>query len=202
MNEQRDEDPRTGVQGEPTPQSTDSAAGAPAPAEGGEETLDSLRQQLAAAKAATDENLRGWQRSQADFVNFRRRVDQERSELLKLAESGLILDLLPVVDDLERALVGLPPELQGLTWVEGILLIERKLKSVLEAHGVKPIEALGKEFDPREHEAVMRDGDPDEATTVVSELQRGYRMHDRVLRPAMVKVGPPPVGQRGAAHDQ
>jgi molecular chaperone GrpE len=146
--------------------------------------------------------LRGWQRSQADFVNFRRRVDQERSELLKLAESGLILDLLPVVDDLERALVGLPPELQGLTWVEGILLIERKLKSVLEAHGVKPIEALGKEFDPREHEAVMRDGDPDEATTVVSELQRGYRMHDRVLRPAMVKVGPPPVGQRGAAHDQ
>jgi molecular chaperone GrpE len=67
---------------------------------------------------------------------------------------------------------------------------------------VKPIEALGKEFDPHEHEAVMRDGDPDEATTVVSELQRGYRMHDRVVRPSMVKVGPPPVGQRGASHDQ
>src|SRR4051794_20183103 len=95
------------------------AAGAPSAHDGGEETVESLREQLAAARAATEENLRGWQRSQADFVNFRRRVDQERTDLLKLAESGLILDLLPVVDDLERALAGLPPELAGLTWVEG-----------------------------------------------------------------------------------
>jgi len=166
----------------------------------GEETVENLRQQLEAARAAVDENLRGWQRSQADFVNFRRRVDQERSDLVKIIESGLILDFLPVIDDLDRALGGLPPELRGLTWVEGILLIQRKLQAVLEAHGVKPIEALGKEFDPHEHEAVMRDGDPDEATTVTSELQKGYRMHDRVIRPSMVKVGPPPAQGSGAAN--
>jgi molecular chaperone GrpE len=175
----------------------DGAAGAQGASE---ETLESLKEHLAAARAAADENLRGWQRSQADFVNFRRRVDQERSDLLKIAESGLILDFLPVIDDLDRALQGLPPELRAVTWVEGILLIERKLQAVLEAHGVKPIEALGKQFDPHEHEAVMRDGDPDEATTVTGELQRGYRLHDRVLRPALVKVGPPPAGQAGGAN--
>jgi molecular chaperone GrpE len=179
----------------PAPEAGENGAGGP-------ETLESLQAKLDAALAASEENMRGWQRSQADFVNFRRRVEQERSELLKLAESGLVLDFLPVVDDLDRALGGLPPELRGLTWVDGILLIEKKLQAVLEAHGVKAIEALGKEFDPHEHEAVMREGDPDEATTVVGELQRGYRMHERVIRPSLVKVGPPPFGHTGAANGQ
>ncbi len=198
------------------PQSADPSAGQGAPEAGRNDanaaptqsaqqdvpgsTVEALQVQLQAARDAADENLRGWQRSQADFVNYRRRVEAERSDLVKLAESGLVLDFLPVVDDLERALAGVPPELAGLTWADGIALIGRKLQMILEAHGVKGIEALGREFDPHEHEAVMREGDPDEATVVTGELQRGYRMYDRVIRPALVKVGSPPAQGTGEAN--
>lgn len=160
-------------------------------ADSGEETIDSLREQLNAAREQADEQLRGWQRAQADYTNFRRRTEQEREEFVKFAEAGIIRDLLPVLDDLERALQNLPPELRGVTWVEGVTLIERKIRTLLEAHGLTPIEALGKEFDPHEHEAVMRDGDPGDQMVVTGELQRGYRLHDRVLRPTMVRVGQP-----------
>ncbi len=153
------------------------------------ETLDSLREQLRAARVEAEEQLRGWQRAQADYTNYRRRVEQEREEFVRYAEAGIIRDLLPTLDDLERALANLPAELRDVTWVEGVNLIERKLRSTLEQHGLKAIEALGKEFDPHEHEAVMRDGEPGEATTVTGELQRGYRLHDRVLRPTLVRVG-------------
>jgi molecular chaperone GrpE len=146
---------------------------------------------LEALRAEKDEQFRAWQRTQADFMNYRRRSEQERAELVKLAEAVLIRDLLPVVDDLQRALVNLPPELRGLTWVDGILLIERKLAAVLEAHGLTPIDALGKEFDPHEHDAVLREGEPSAATVVTGELQKGYRLHDQVLRPTLVKVGEP-----------
>jgi molecular chaperone GrpE len=156
-----------------------------------ENAPDSLEAQLRTALAEKEGNLRGWQRAQADFANFRRRTEQERADLIKSAEGRLIADLLPVVDDLDRAIAGLPAELRGMTWVEGILLIERKMRAMLEMHGVTPIEALGQEFDPHQHEAVLRDGEPGEATTVVGELQKGYRLHDRVLRPSLVKVGPP-----------
>jgi|SoiMethySBSTD1v2_1073268.scaffolds.fasta_scaffold487954_2 molecular chaperone GrpE len=156
-----------------------------------EDTIESLQEQLQAALAEKEDNLRGWQRAQADYSNFRRRTEQEREELVKVAEAGLLMHLLPVVDDLERALAGLPPELRGVTWVDGVLLIDRKLRSVLEAHGLTPIDAVGQPFDPHLHEAVLRDGDPSEATTVNGELQKGYRLHDRVLRPTLVKVGPP-----------
>ena len=150
----------------------------------------SLDEQLDALRVEKEEQLRGWQRTQADFINFRRRTEQERVDLIKTAEASLIHDLLPVLDDLERAIVSLPADLRGLTWVDGILLIERKLAGTLGQHGLKPIDAFGKEFDPNEHEAVLREGEPGQATTVTAELQRGYRLHDRVLRPTLVKVGP------------
>jgi molecular chaperone GrpE len=154
-----------------------------------EDSPDYLKALLEVLKAEKDEQFAAWQRSQADFANYRRRSEQERAELIKMAEAGLLRELLPVLDDLERAMGGLPAELRGLTWVEGILIIDRKLNAILEMHGLKPIEALGKEFDPFEHEAVIREGEPGEATTVTGELQKGYRFHDRVLRPTLVKVG-------------
>ncbi|MBM2809740.1 MAG: GrpE protein [Chloroflexi bacterium] len=155
-----------------------------------QDPLTTLESQLAAARAENEEQLRGWQRTQADFVNFRRRVEQERADFMQAAEAGLIRDILPVVDDLERALASVPGGLLGLTWVDGISLIERKLLGVLVTRGLQPIEALGKEFDPREHEAVLREGDGGDATEVTGELQKGYRLSDRVLRPTLVKVGP------------
>lgn len=168
----------------------------------GPDTVESLRAQLEALAAEKEQQLTGWQRTQADFANFRRRTEQERSELVRMAEAGLIREILPVLDDLERALEGLPPELGGLTWVEGIYFIERKLRAALDLHGLKAIEALGKEFDPYEHEAVIREGDPSEATFVTGELQRGYRLHDRVLRPTLVKVGRPTHSDSVSPSDQ
>lgn len=154
------------------------------------DTIDSLRERLDAALADKEDHLRGWQRAQADLANFRRRVEQEREDLLKGAEAGLLLHILPVLDDLERALVVVPPDLRGHVWVDGILLIERKMRDVLDLHGLTAIDAVGEAFDPHLHEAVLSDGEPGEATMVTGELRRGYRLHDRVLRPTLVKVGP------------
>jgi molecular chaperone GrpE len=161
----------------------DAAAAATATAE------PDLRAELEAARAKADEHYRSWQRSAADFANFKRRVDDEK----RFAERWLLQDLLPVLDDFERAWGAVPRELLKLTWLEGVLQINSKLFAVLERHGVTPIETQGKEFSPLEHEAVMRDeeGDPAEQTAIVAELQRGYRLHERVLRPALVKVGKP-----------
>jgi molecular chaperone GrpE len=161
--------------------------------------LDELKQRLEAAEQEAAENKAAWQRSAADFSNYRRRTEQEREASLGLANEMLLLKLLAVVDDFDRALAAMPPELIHLGWVEGLWLVERKLRALLESEGVTPIEAEGKPFDPREHEAVMHeetDKAPDD--TVIGELQRGYRIRDRVLRPALVNVAKNP-GQRAAS---
>jgi molecular chaperone GrpE len=150
---------------------------------------ETLRSQLEEEKARADRNLTNWQRAEADLANFKRRADQERGELIRSANASLIGKLLPVLDDFGRALTAIPEEEGSTGWVEGVRLIDRKLRSLLELEGVTPIEALGQEFDPYVHEAVLREDGEGEADTVVEELQKGYKLHDRVLRPAMVKVG-------------
>jgi molecular chaperone GrpE len=153
------------------------------------EELDQLRQRLAALEKEAADARGSWQRSAADFANYRRRTEQEREATLGLANEMLLLKLLAVVDDFDRALAQMPRELEHLGWIEGIWLVERKLRALLESEGVTPIEATGKPFDPREHEAVLHEettAAPDE--TVIGELQRGYRIRDRVLRPALVSV--------------
>jgi molecular chaperone GrpE len=98
-----------------------------------------------------------------------------------------MLNLLPILDDLERAFTSIPPHLAKLSWVDGIRLIERKLKASLEALGLSPIKAVGEPFDPKLHEAAMH-GKGKEGI-VIEELQKGYKLHDRVIRPAIVVVG-------------
>ncbi len=158
---------------------------AEAPAE--PETLEAARNLLQEEKEKAQRLLANWQRAEADFVNYKRRVKQERDEAKRLANVALIINILPVLDDLERALSSLNIQLVGLTWFDGIRLIYRKLQLVLESAGVSLIEAEGQPFDPRFHEAVMY-GEGEEGK-VVAEVQRGYKLGDRVLRPAMVVVG-------------
>jgi molecular chaperone GrpE len=131
--------------------------------------------------------MSSWQRSAADFVNYKRRVEQEREEFSRLAGAALIINILPILDDLERALQGVDSHLAGLTWVDGIRLIHRKFQAVLEMNGVNEIEADGAAFDPNLHEAVAFG--PGEEGKVISVVQKGYMLHGRVLRPAMVVVG-------------
>lgn len=151
------------------------------------EDVESLKNALAQEKAKGEDYLANWQRAQADFVNYKRRVEQERNETTKFANAMLVLNLLPVLDDLERALENVSTKLAGFTWVEGIRLIYRKLQAVLEGHGLTEIKALGQPFDPNLHEAVLY-GEGEEGI-VIEELQKGYKLHERVLRPTMVKVG-------------
>ena len=147
----------------------------------------SIEDQLAQAKEDAQKYLGNWQRAEADFQNYKRRTEQERSENRRFASAALIINVLPILDDLERALGSLDVRLAGLTWFEGIALIHRKLLVLLENAGVTIIQAEGQQFDPREHEAVTHaDG---EEGKVVAEVQRGYKLYDRVLRPAMVVVG-------------
>ena len=164
------------------------------------EDVESLNKALAEEKAKAENYLANWQRAQADFINYKRRIEQERNETVKFANATLALDLLPVLDDLERALDNITPKLAGLTWVDGIGLIYRKLQAILELHGLTEIKALGQPFDPNLHEAVLY-GEGEEGK-VVEELQKGYKLHDRVLRPTMVEVGKGKVEEGEIAEEE
>ena len=129
------------------------------------------------------------QRTQADFINYKRRVEREREEQAKFAKADLILKLLPVLDDLNRAREAMPPGVASTEWAGGIELIEKKLMAILEEEGVSRIEAEGKTFDPWEHEALSYDeSDEYEEGKVKAVFKDGYRLNDRVIRPAQVAV--------------
>jgi len=151
------------------------------------EDVESLKGALSEERAKAENHLQNWQRVQADFINYKRRSEQEKEETKKFANSVLICNLLPVLDDLERALSSIPQHLVKLPWVEGVKLIERKFQAVLDSQGITPIKTKGKPFDPNLHEAAMsiagREG------IVVKELKKGYKLYDRVIRPATVAVG-------------
>ena len=154
-----------------------------------EEKLELVQVALEASEAKASEYLDGWQRAKAEFTNFRKRQERER-ELARFETVGRIAKrYLPIVDDMERALNERPTEGDGATWSEGIELIYRKLMNILEAEGVTPIEAGGETFDPNLHEAVVQtESDEHETGQVIEVLQTGYKMGDRVLRPATVRI--------------
>lgn len=151
--------------------------------------LDDLRSQVLAAEQEAAENKQGWQRTAADFANYRRRTEQDREQMYGLANEALLSKLLTIADDFDRAIDHMPEELTDVSWVGGIAAIDRKLRLLLDSEGLTPIEAVGKPFDPREHEAVTQETTTNVPEgTVTAELQRGYRIRDRVLRPALVAV--------------
>ena len=161
----------------------------------GRRPAEAARTEAPAAEAgetkADEEEYKGLlQQFQADFTNYKRRVEREREEQSKYATGELILKLLPVLDDFDNALSSVPEETAEADWVRGIALIERKLRAALEEEGMSRIEAEGEAFDPREHEAVCtepcEEGGDSKVKTV---LRTGYRLHDRVIRPAQVSGG-------------
>ena len=151
------------------------------------EDIEKLKQSLAEEKAKAEAHLANWQRAQADFINYKRRSEQEKEEISQFANAILMLNLLPILDDLERAFTSIPAHLTRLSWVDGIRLIERKLQASLEAQGLSPIKAEGEPFDPKLHEAAMYSKGKE--GIVIEELQKGYKLHDRVIRPTVVVVG-------------
>lgn len=149
--------------------------------------LDMLRRQIDILEQEKEELMQRLLRLQADFDNFRKRTRTEKEEMIDYAAYELVCRLLPVIDNLERACTSTETGSQGLA--EGIAMITRQFKELLEKEGVKAIECKGKAFDPACHEAVMREESGDHPpNTIVEELQKGYMMKDRVVRPSMVKV--------------
>ncbi|GAB4336419.1 MAG: nucleotide exchange factor GrpE [Dehalococcoidia bacterium] len=142
---------------------------------------------LAEEQEKAERYYKNWQRAAADLANYKRRVEQERSEQARLANAALVINLLPIVDDMDRAIATLDSTLAGLNWAQGMVAIHRKLQQLLESMGVQEIAAEGEPFDPAVHEAVGRQ--PGEENRVLHVVQKGYRLGDRVVRPAMVIVG-------------
>jgi molecular chaperone GrpE len=152
------------------------------------EQLQEAERALATSREQADEHLRSWQRAAADFSNYKRRTEEDRRVADLFANAVLLGRLLAVLDDFDRALDNVPEDAHE-SWVEGVRLVERKLRGVLEAEGVTPIEAIGQTFDPNLHEAVVHEETaeaPD--NTVIGEVQKGYLLHERVLRPSLVRV--------------
>jgi molecular chaperone GrpE len=172
----------------------DGAAGAGAdgvdPAEMLEEDLTALMQRLQEQEQVAAENHDKFLRTMAEFDNFRRRSRQEMEDARRFAIEKLASDLLPALDNFERALQHTSDGDSDDAIREGILLIHKQLMDTLAKHGITPIEAIGKPFDPKYHEAIMRvePAPGQEPGTVVEELRKGYMISDRVLRASLVKV--------------
>lgn len=189
----QNQDQETSAQDQPTPAAQPAAAApdtAAASPNGQADPIGQLQARIAQLEKELSDYRDQWLRAVADYKNFKRRTEQERADLIRSASAGLLLKLLPVVDDLERATASTTPDVEATPWYNGFKLIPHKLKTVLESEGVTAIEALGQDFDPNLHEAVIYEpAGPGQEGKVVGELQRGYRLRDRVLRPTMVKVG-------------
>ena len=162
--------------------------------------IEGLQARVAEEKEKAQTFKANWQRAAADMQNLKRRMEQERSEVGRLANASLVINLLPLMDDLERALREVDVKLAGLTWIDGIRLIHRKFEAVLQNAGVSEIEADGQQFDPNVHEAISEA--PGEEGRIVSVVQRGYKLGDRVIRPAMVVVGKGAAGPPAEEKEQ
>jgi molecular chaperone GrpE len=156
--------------------------------------IEALTAERDEARRATDEYLLALQRERAEFQNFKRRTTEERMRDLGLAGEDLIRKVLVLADDFDRAIEARPASIAEDPWFEGIAAIDRKLRLLLESEGVTSIDAApGRPFDPREHEAIANVPGTDRSDgEIVEEIRRGYRLRDRVIRPALVAVATSP----------
>jgi molecular chaperone GrpE len=148
-----------------------------------------IEDQLAEAQAKAAEYLDGWQRARAELDNYRKRMARERSELDDRLRAEFVLSVLPAMDDFDLALANLPDDIAGHKWVNGVVLAHRKLSAVLETLGVSEIVTAGQSFDPAVHEAVTHENHKDHKSgEIIGIVRKGYRLGDKVIRPAMVRV--------------
>jgi molecular chaperone GrpE len=146
------------------------------------EELDDLHQKV-------DEFSDGWQRERAEFANYRKRIERDRESQKQNNRIDVIKKYLAVHDDFERAMKNIPQESVQESWLEGLKLIDQKLKTLLEGEGIAPIPIENSAFDPVLHEAISHEENPDfESGQIIEVVQKGYTIGDRVIRPALVRV--------------
>lgn len=155
--------------------------------------IEELEKELAEEREKATDYMNRAMRAQAEISNVRKRLQQDLSLALKDAFKSVVYEQLAVLDSFDRAFATLPKEFQHFTWVEGIGMIQAQLFGILHRTGVTPIETQGKKFNPIEHESVAyEDTNAYPEETITAELQRGYKLHDQVLRPALVKIAREP----------
>lgn len=151
--------------------------------------ISDLQELLTATQLEAAENMNGWQRSQAEMINYRKRVEKEQAKIYENSSARVIMRFLDILDDLDRALANRPSDNEGAEWANGIELIYRKLHTILDNEGVKLMEAEGQTFDPNLHEAISQEESPDhESGQIIEVINKGYLIGERVLRPALVRV--------------
>lgn len=154
-----------------------------------EDQVEALQAALGEMTTKTEEYLDGWQRARAEFANYKKRVLRENTDIRQMARGEVIKLYLDIADDLGRALQEKPEDGEEETWADGIEIIFQKLRSRLEAEGLKPMNPLGEEFDPNIHEALMKEESEEyESGQIIEVMQEGYWIGDKVLRPALVRV--------------
>lgn len=152
-------------------------------------TVEELQAELEGLRSQAEDYLDGWQRARAEFQNYKKRIDRELEDAKAHISGDILARYLPILDDLDRALKDRPTDDDAAAWAEGIELIYRKLQAILESEGIEPIPAEGQTFDPNLHEALSHEeSDEFESGKVIDVIQRGYKLGDRVLRPALVRV--------------
>ncbi len=171
-----------------TPMDTETTESGVPVAEG--TSIEQVRQLLVEEQQKSASHLDSYQRARADYENLKRRTQAEKTTLNAEARERILVKLLPVVDDFERALQSVPENLKNEPWLNGVSMIEKKLKTLLDQEAVAEIPSLGEEFNPRFHEAVHKDEDGEGDKDVVTAVyQKGYKLGDKVIRAAVVKVG-------------
>lgn len=165
----------------------DENANAPSQGEAAPDDVTLLQVLLDDERTKAEAYKQNWQRSAADFQNYKRRVEEDRSEFARAANVAAVINLLPLMDDLDRAMQNIDPHLEDLTWMEGIRHIQRKFRGLIEMFGVSEVDADGHMFDPSQHEALTQA--PGEENKVIAVVEKGYRLGDRLVRPAKVIVG-------------
>jgi molecular chaperone GrpE len=154
-----------------------------------DDELSTLHSELDDIRSKAEEYLDGWQRARAEFANFKKRVQKEREASRSFITAEILSKYLTVVDDFERALNDRPEDEASEAWAEGVDMIYRKLKNILEAEGVEEISAEGEQFDPNFHEAIsFAESDDHSEGEIVEVIQPGYKIKERIIRPAVVLV--------------
>lgn len=152
------------------------------------EDIEKLNQELTEFKQKAEDYLASWKRTAADFENYKKRREKEDRELLQFAQEVTVVKMLPTLESLEQALKQAPNDPKFKTWSEGVIKIVQQLEKVLLEMGVEKIKAVGEKFDPDLHEAVEQVEGEEASGTILEEIQTGYKLNGKVIKPAKVKV--------------
>lgn len=152
-------------------------------------SLEELKKKLEECERLKEEYLAGWQRARADLINYKKEELERVGELIKFSANGLILKILPILDNFEIAEKKLPENLKNDENVKGLLLIKKQIQDFLKSQGVEEIKSVGERFDPNFHEVLEEvEAKDKEPGTIIEEIQKGYKIDGKLLRPAKVKV--------------